>query len=426
MPAPRVAARMRPSPVALAIALALVAVSALPPATSQAEAPTQTQASGLRIAELLPNPDATLGQREFVEVWNPTNASVDLAGWNLQDAPTASGAWNSFTFASGRLAPGSRIVVWSNGSADARGPSWSTSPSKSVWNDAGDAATLIDPSGEVADWLPYGNTAAVAPAGFEGHAKPAAPARGLSVALDGTAWSAGSPTPALAPGTVGGMAAATVLNVAPVAGFSGVRPTAKLGEPLDVGLSATDGNGVADLIEWKLSAGGAVVGQGSGAPPSSVALAAPAFSGPWPLELQVTDSGGLTGTASATIQVRDARLSVAVPGGMLRFPDLAPGDLDVAATGWATLRNEGADAVVPLLDVSPFTGPGGEIPVDGNLWVATRTAGGDATWSEYAGPLTALPALAPGATLEITLRLAAVPAPLPAGAYGTTFAVVAA
>jgi hypothetical protein len=409
---------------AVALALALLAVYALPSGLGQADAASVSPT--LRISELLPNPDATQGQREFVEVWNPTNASVDLAGWTLQDAPTASGSSNSFTFVSGRLGPGARIAVWSNGSADARGPSWSTSPSKAVWNDAGDAALLSDPSGEVADWLPYGNTAAAAPAGFEGRAKAAAPARGLSLALDGTSWSAAPPTPALAPGTVGGMAGATVLNVAPSAGLAGVRPTARPGEPVTVGLTARDGNGVGDLAGWKLLAAGAAVGQGSGAPPESIALTAPAFSGPWTLELQVTDAGGLTGTASAVVQVRDARLSVAVPGGMLRFPDLAPGDLDVEATGWATLFNEGTDPVVPLLDVSPFSGPGGEIPVDGNLWVATRTAGTNATWARYDGPLTALPAIAPGASLEVTLRLAAVPAPLPAGAYGTTFAVVAA
>jgi hypothetical protein len=424
MPAGRVPTHMRLS--ATAVVLALLAVATLPPSAAQDDVAPAPPAPALLLSELLPNPDPAQAQREFVEVWNPGNVSVDLAGWTLQDAPTASGTSNSFTFAAGRLVPGARIVVWSNGSSDARGPSWSTSPSKAVWNDAGDAATLLDPSGEVVDWLPYGNTAAIAPEGFEDRLKPAAPARGLSIALDEGVWSAGAPTPALAPGTVGGMAGATVLNVAPVVGFSGVPATAKPGEALDVGLVATDGNGAADLVAWTLSAGGAVVGQGGGVAPASLALAAPAFSGPWMLELQVTDAGGLTGTATATVQVRDARLSVAIAGGMLSFPDLAPGDRDVVATAWATLRNEGTNAVVPLLDVSPFTGPGGEIPVDGNLWVATRPAGGNATWSEYAGPLTTLPALAPGMTLEITLRLGTVPAPLAAGPYGTTFAVVAA
>ncbi len=117
---------------------------------------------------------------------------------------------------------------------------------------------------------------------------------------------------------------------------------------------------------------------------------------------------------------------MSLPGGLLRFPDLRPGDSSVNATDWATLRNEGSDAVTPLLDVSPFTGIAGEIPVDGNLEVGVRVAGGNATWVAYSGPLTPLPPVAPGASFELSLRLLSVPTPLAAGAYGTTFAVVAA
>ena len=413
----RTSARTSPS----AIALAALAFLALAPFPTQADAPAT-----LRVSELLPVPDGAQGQREFVELWNPTDHAVDLAGWKLRDAATASGSTNEYTFQAGRLAPNGRIVVWSNGSADARGPSWSTSASKTVWNDAGDAVTVLDPEGDVADWLAYGNSAAVPPAGFEGGAKPSAPARGLSVALADGSWSAGAPTPALAPGTVGGMAAAVVVNVAPDAKLLGAPSSTKPGQTLSVEPVVEDANGAGDVAEWTLKAGGATVASGTGAPSGKVALVAPAFSGPWTLELTAADAGGLLDVASATVQVRDARLSVTVPGGLLRFPDLRPGDGAVAATDWATIRNDGTDAATPLLDVSPFAGSAGEIPVEGNLQVGVQPDGGNVTWTDYRGPLTPLPDVAPGKTLRLSLRLQAVPAPLAAGSYGTTFAVVAA
>lgn len=416
MAAPRVRAPMRALP---AVAVLLLALPLLP------SVPADSAPGPLRISEVLPVPDAAQGQREFIEVWNPGNASVDLAGWSVRDMATASGAFNEFTFTTGTLAPGSRIVVWSNGSADARGPAWSTSPSKTVWNDAGDAATLLDPAGEVADWLAYGNAAQVPPIGFESLAKPPAPARGSSVAIDGDAWQAGTPSPALAPGAVGGLASLSVANVAPQAQLSGIPATVKPGQAIDVGLAVTDANGAADIASWTLAINGAVVAQGSGMPVSTHRAVAPAATGPWSFTLAATDAGGLAAQASAVANVRDPRLALDVPGGLLRFPELVPGQGAVQSLDFATLRNEGTDAVTPLLDVSPFSGPA-TIPVDGRLSVGIARPDGNVTWIPYAGPLTALPAIAPGAALSMTLRLDEVPAPLAAGLYGTTFAVVTA
>lgn len=407
---------MRPLHAAL-LATALLPLVPLPAASAAAPGP-------LRLAELLPIPDGAQGQREFVEVWNPTAEAVALAGWKVRDAPTSTGSFNEYLFGSGTLAPGARIVVWSNGTGDVRGPSWSSSAGKTVWNDAGDAATLLDPSGNVADWLAYGSSAAQPPPGFEGQAKPAAPAKASSLAWDGAAWTAGAPTPALAPGQTGGFASVTVVNVAPTVSLSGLPATAKPGQVFAVELTMDDANGASDLASWTLSSAGQTVAQGTSAPANSITLAAPATSGPWVVEATATDAGGLTGHANVVISVRDAKLSLAVPDGVLRFPDLRPGDRNVTATGWATLRNDGSDTAVPLLDVSPFTAAGTSIPVDGNLWVGLAPAGGNATFVPYDGPLTALPSLAPGASVQVTLRLGRVPVPLAAGAYGTTFAVV--
>lgn len=406
----------RPAVAALLLATALAALPA--PAAEAAPA-------GLRLAELLANPDLAQGQREFVELWNAGPAAVDLAGWTLRDAPTASGSANEFTFAAGRLEPGARIVVWSNGSGDARGPSWSSSPSKAVWNDAGDAATLLSPAGEVADWLAYGSASAAAPPGFEAQPKPSAAARGLSLALADGSWQAGAPTPAFAPGVLGGVAALAVANVAPTATLSGVPGTVKPGQAVQLRLAAADGNGDSDVAAWALAANGAAIAQGQGLPPATKDLVAPAVSGPWTLRLDVTDAAGATGGHTLTVAVKDARLALQLPSGLLRFPELAPGATDVAALDWATLRNEGSEPVVPLLDVSPFSGPQ-PLPVDGRLSVGVAEGNGTATWLPYTGPLTPLPPIPPGGALRMTLRIDEAPVPLAAGQYGTTFAVVAA
>lgn len=436
---------MRSIPIVLLLAFLLLAVPAAPatadrptnPSTDPPAAPAT--AAGLRIAELLANPDAAQGQREFVELWNPTNSSIDLVGWTLHDAPTASGSTNAFTFATGRLAPNGRIAVWSNstasGTPDARGPSWSTSTGKTVWNDGGDAVTLSDPADAVVDWFAFGTSAMAPPAGFEGRAKPAAAPRGQSLALDGS-WAPAIPSPGLAPGTVGAVATAQVVNVGPTAAIMGLPGTARPGQAVEVGLAIADGNGVADIAAWSLRVNNATVAQGAGSSlPSTFRAVAPAVSGPWSFALSATDAGGLAASAAAVVQVRDPRLSLQLPSGVLRFPDLRPGDANVTALDWATLRNEGTGEARPLLDVSSFTGPA-TMAIDGRLSIGVRTGGGAngtatpaapaTTWIAYGGPLTPLPPLAPGASLAFTLRLDRVPAPLAAGSYGTTFAVVAA
>jgi hypothetical protein len=136
-----------------ALVLLLVAsVLAVAPAAPVAAA----NPAALRIAELLANPDPLQGQREFIELWNPTNATVDLAGWTVHDAPTASGSANEFTFAPFQLAPNARVVVWSNGTPDARGPSWSTSAGKTVASGSANEFTFapfqLAPNARVVVW----------------------------------------------------------------------------------------------------------------------------------------------------------------------------------------------------------------------------------------------------------------------------------
>lgn len=400
-------------------ATALLLLAAFLPLAVHADA----AAPDVRIAELLPSPDATLGQREFIELVNAGAADVDLDGWRIRDAPTASNATNEYTFGAVRLAPGQRIVVWSNGSADAFGPAWSASASKAVWNDAGDAATLLDADGAVRDWVGYGSASQPPPAGFT--AKPAAPAKGKSIALGDAGWAAGEPTPGLAPGQQGGALAARVVNVPPVVTL-GAPASVRPGEALALRVTVGDGNGAADVASWTVSANGQAVRQGNGSLEAVLAVPAPAHSGVWTLSATATDAGGLTANATVTVTVRQARLAVAMPaGGALRFPDLRPGDRNVTSLDSLTLRNDGDDAARPLVDVSPLRAGAAAIGVEGNLWLGVTSAGAT-TWLRYDAPLQALPELAPGQSAALALRIGEVPLPSAAGLYGTTFTVVAA
>ncbi len=414
----RLAGRMRRTIAALLLALSLpLAAHAAEPEASPAPAPD------LRIAELLPAPDAALGQREFIEVLNAGAAEADLAGWRIRDAPTASNATNEFTFGPLRLAPGQRVVVWSNGSADAFGPAWSSSPSKAVWNDAGDAATLLDPAGQVRDWVAYGSATQPAPAGFSA-AKPAAPGKGRSLASVDGVWTAGEPTPGFAPGQQGGAVAARVGNVAPTL-LLAAPATAAPGEAVAVRLDASDGNGPDDLVAWTLSSQGQAVRGGNGSFAGTVQLVAPER-GPWLLSATARDAAGANANATATVTVVLPRLAVALPpGGALRFPDLRPGDRNVTSLDAFTLRNDGDAPARPLLDVSPLRAGAAAIPVERNLWLGVAVDGAT-QWLRYDAPLQPLPELAPGQSASVTLRIGEVPRPAAAGLYGTTFTVVAA
>ncbi|HLF16946.1 MAG TPA: lamin tail domain-containing protein [Candidatus Thermoplasmatota archaeon] len=380
----------------------------------------QDAPSGLRLSELLADP--ATGEREFVEVWNPTSQAVDLAGWRISDGGTVS----PHTFGAVMIPAGGRVVVWSGGEADARGPRWSASASSTIWNNGGDSATLLDPAGNVVDWFAYGTGAVTPPPGFSADVRPAAPAKGSSLALRNGAWSAGTPSPGLAPDAQGGSVAVTVENVAPTALFEALPETATPAESVTVRFQVHDGNGDGDVASWRLEAAGATVASGAAGGVYEATLQAPGQPGPWPLRLVATDHAEAEGVATAELQVRSTPLAVVLPaGGSLHFPPLKPGDKAVESLDALTLRNLGTTALAPRLDVSPFSGPQASIPVEGNLEMGLTGPGGATVWVPYVGPLTPLPEIAAGAELAVHLRIREVPSPLPAGAYGTSFTVVA-
>jgi hypothetical protein len=386
-----------------ALAVAALALPGVSPATPSSPA--------LRVTEILADPDTTAGQREFIELQNAGNASVELLGWKVRDNPTASGATNTFAFPAWRLAPGERVVVWGGGAADGRGPAWSNG---AVWNNAGDGASLVDPSGAVVAWVGYGATAP--PAGLDGPVGPK-PDKGRSVTFDGTP-AAGDPSPGLATGASGALVELTVANVAPTLSFAGLPASARPGSSVAVGLAAADPNGLGDLASWSIALNGVQVAGENGAPPLTAPIAIPADAAAALLTARVTDLAGAFANATATLPLRWSDLSLTFPDGPL-MGDLRPGALAVAQAP-IVVRNDGAVARRPVLDVGDLRGPG-QASLAGRLEVGVQD-GNTTTWVPYAGPLTTLQPLPPGAQQLLWLRLR-VPEGLPAGRYGASLAV---
>jgi hypothetical protein len=401
---------MRTAPLCLAASLTALLLP-LPLGAAQADPPC------LLLAELEADPDTTRGEREFVELWNCGASAIALGGWKVRDAPTTSGSTNTFTFPAWSLAAGGRVVVWNGGSADGRGPAWSN---PTVWNNAGDAATLIDPDGRIADWLGYGTTAAPPPEFANRTAQPR-PAQGQSVQLDRGAWVLAQPTPGTALGATGGTLQVEVSNLPPTGAFADPPRSARPGATVTLRLRASDPNGDADVATWTLQSANATLASGSGGGDLAATVTAPRAGTQWEVRLTVTDQAGLSAGATLTLPLRWSDLVVEMPAGAPRIPAAAPGTAGLVAQGNVTVRNLGAAAVSPRIDVSAFAGPA-TFPAEGHLAIGW-TAGNVTTWTEYAGPLTALPSLAPEATATLSFKVT-LPSPLPAGVYGTSFAVV--
>lgn len=118
----------------------------------------------LQLSELLPDPVSpqTDAANEFIELYNPNDTAVDLAGWKLQNSHG-----KSFTFGEISIPAGGYLAMYS-------------AQTKVGLTNTGDAITLIDPAGNQVEVTPN-----------YGAAKP-----GLSWGLteDGWAWTT-APTP---------------------------------------------------------------------------------------------------------------------------------------------------------------------------------------------------------------------------------------
>lgn len=389
--------------------LGIVFLSLLAPALGQNETPQ------IAISEIHPDPET--GGREFIELANLGTQPVNLAGYQIRDAPTTSGNVNAYTFPTWQLPAGARVVVWGGGAATGSGPVWSQS---AAWNNAGDVAVLVSPTGAIMDVVPYG-AHAYRPPGYENLTAWPKPAKGQSLHLAGGLGVLDEPNPGFAPGAVGGSLELQVANLAPRVHVDDAPSWVRPGTPVAITWTPGDGNGDADVASWVIR-GPHVLTSGTSGGMRTDVLRAPTSLGPWPLQFAVTDRQGLAASANLTILVKLGPLRVDVMPQAGVLPDLTADAPWVESGVVARIHNDAADPVAPRLDVAPFGGP---VVVDpaGIMEIGWRVAG-ETMWIAYHGPLTALPELAGGGDAELLVRFHA-GAPLPAGRYGTTFSVVA-
>lgn len=357
----------------------------------------------LRISELLPDPDVEAGQREFVEFHNTGSQDMDLAGWTVNDI-----GQGNYTFTSWVLPAGGRVVLWSGGGGNALGPAWSEG-SKTVWNKGGDVVSLFDPDGALVDSLTYGTTDIPTPP------------TGVSLHWDG-AWIQGEPTPGQDMQGSTGTASATVEDLPPEVTWLDFPATVRPGDNVTVRFQVTDAND--DAVSWTMQVDGVQVADGTGGGPHEVTATAPDAAGTWAWTVTATSTHHQT-IATLDLDVSTGAFRIVLPTEGIHFPAMAPGATDVAASAPFRILHQEGDAAVPYLDISPFQGPGGAIPVDGNLNLLLDHADGTTTQAPYDGPLHALPAIEAGGWIEVTLVILDVPAPLAAGDYRSSFTVVA-
>lgn len=106
---------------------------------------TTSASLDLQLTELLPDPVSpqTDGNDEFIELYNPNQVTVSLAGWKLRD-----GGGKTYAFKQQTIAPASYFVIYSK-------------EDKLSLNNSGDTVSLLAPDGSESDSSPnYGKAKA--------------------------------------------------------------------------------------------------------------------------------------------------------------------------------------------------------------------------------------------------------------------------
>ena len=140
--------RLIPFGRALVLGLLLVGLTSGVP-TAQATAP------GILITEVLAANTRTVADdqsryADWVELHNPTDTPISLAGYTLTDDPDEPGKWRlPFT----TLAPGAFLVLWASGEDRATSAGWHTSFQLSR---GGEYVGLFGPDGQVVDEVAFG------------------------------------------------------------------------------------------------------------------------------------------------------------------------------------------------------------------------------------------------------------------------------
>ena len=195
---------------------------------------------GLELSEILADPSAEQGGGDWVEIHNPLDVDVPLAGWRLTDDPDDNGD----EFADTILEPGAFLTVAATGDSDAEAGAHAGAVDFKLDAD-GEYLALIDPQGRIVDaWSPG------FPLQYEGVSygrQMRETAEGIEV-LDGARFFL-VPTP----GAVNGTAVEDLGPVISDPGFNPTQPT----ESDDVVVTAriADGFGTVDAAQLTVRVG---------------------------------------------------------------------------------------------------------------------------------------------------------------------------
>ncbi|MGH8936728.1 MAG: lamin tail domain-containing protein [Acidimicrobiia bacterium] len=111
---------------------------------------------GLRIVEVRydpPGDDALNPNGEWVSIENAGQGPVDLTGWMLRDESAS----HRYAFPDGLpLLAGASLTVFTGCGADSPSELYWCVQGSAVWNNSGDTAFLVDPSGNIVDRWSYG------------------------------------------------------------------------------------------------------------------------------------------------------------------------------------------------------------------------------------------------------------------------------
>jgi len=110
------------------------------------------QAAGLTINEVLVNPPGADADQEWIEIYNGSDADIDVGGWTIQWGTSA--YTNETLLDAGSLAPG---AVWLIGGSAVPGTNQVASFNFGNAGSSADAIRLMDPESVVADTLVYGS-----------------------------------------------------------------------------------------------------------------------------------------------------------------------------------------------------------------------------------------------------------------------------
>lgn len=109
--------------------------------TAEAQPQQITYPSGIVINEILPSPEGPDAEKEWIEIFNRNDFEVDLVNWQIIDTV---GTTRTYTFPKDTL-------IKPKGYSVLRRPT-----TKITLNNSGDGLKLIQPNGEVADFVEYG------------------------------------------------------------------------------------------------------------------------------------------------------------------------------------------------------------------------------------------------------------------------------